>query len=83
MLIEAELDDLHAERLLELQRQINKPLSDLVLEILTRGIDGFSASQESEGQKIYRLFDEAGLVGCMEGDGNLSVDYKEHLWGNE
>jgi hypothetical protein len=27
-----------------------------------------------------RILSETGLLGCMEGDGDLSVDYKHHLW---
>ncbi len=83
MHIQADLDDIHAERLLELQKRLNKPLPELVTEMLTRAIDEIPDPKETEGQRIYRLFDEAGLVGCMEGDGHLSVNYKEHLWGNK
>lgn len=38
MHIEAELDDLHAERLLELQKHSNKSLPQLVTEMLARAI---------------------------------------------
>jgi hypothetical protein len=37
---------------------------------------------ETEGQRILRLLEEAVLLGCMEGDGNLSINYKDHLWGS-
>jgi len=75
MHIEIELEERHAERLLELQQRQQKPLPDIVQDILSHALDA-----ETEGQKIYRLFTEAGLVGCMEGDGQLSVNYKDHLW---
>ncbi len=83
MHIEAELDDIHAERLMELQKHSNKPLSELIAEILAKAIDETTTQPDTEGRKIYRMFDEAGLVGCMEGDGQLSVNYKQHLWGNK
>jgi hypothetical protein len=82
MHIEAELDELHAERLLELQKRLNKPLPDVVAEILTRAIDETTAPAETEGGKVLRIMKDHGLLGCMEGDGRLSVEYKKHLWGN-
>ena len=71
------------ERLLKLQQCLQKPLPEILQKILAQAIDATELAQETEGQKIYRLFDEAGLVGYMEGDGQLSVNYKEHLWGSE
>lgn len=83
MHIQADLDDIHAERLLELQKRLDKPLPELIAEMLTRAIDEIPNPTKTEGQRIYRLFDEAGLIGCMEGDGDLSVNYKKHLWGSQ
>ena len=84
MHIETELDDRHAQRLLELQQRFNRPLSELVAEILARALDEqIPASPETEGQRAYHLLDEAGLIGCIEGDGRLSIDYKQRLWGQE
>ena len=85
MHIEAELDDVHAERLLRLQQNLQKPLTEVVSEILTKAIDQVieAEPQETEGQRIYRIFEEAGLIGCFEGDENLSVEYKKYLWGND
>lgn len=39
MHIEAELDDIHAARLLELHKQTNKPVSEIVAEILAKALD--------------------------------------------
>jgi len=82
MHIEAELDDLHAERLLELQRHSNKSLPQLIAEILAKAIEETTISPETEGQKVLRILEEHGLLGCMEGDGRLSVEYKKQLWEN-
>ena len=57
MHIEAELDDIHAERLLVLQKHSNKPLSDLIAEILAKAIDETTTQPDTEGRKIYRMFD--------------------------
>lgn len=42
-----------------------------------------AVSPETEGVKMLKILENRGLLGCMEGDGRLSVDYKKHLWGNE
>lgn len=82
MHVETELDDVHAERLLQLQKQSNKSLPQLVAEILSKAIDETVIPPETEGQKVLRILEEHGLLGCMEDDGHLAVDYKKHLWGN-
>ena len=85
MHIEAELDEVHAERLLHLQQKLQKPIAEVVAEILANAIDQVIEAEipETEGQRIYRIFEEAGLIGCFEGEGNLSVEYKKYLWGND
>jgi len=83
MHIEADLDDIHAERLLQWQQHLNQPLTEVVADMLARALDETPAPPETEGQKLLRILDEEGLIGCMHGDGNLSVDYKKHLWGSE
>ncbi len=55
----------------------------VVAELLSRALDEIAAPPETEGQKLLRILNEEGLIGCMHGDGNLSVDYKKHLWGQE
>ncbi|NOT12872.1 MAG: hypothetical protein HOP23_13740 [Methylococcaceae bacterium] len=82
MHIEAELDTVHAERLLALQQRLQKPLPEIVADILSTAIDARIEAPENEGQKMLSIFAEEGLIGCLQGDGNLSVDYKQHLWGN-
>lgn len=82
MHIETELDDVYAERLVELQKHLNKPLPQLVAEMLAKVIDETPVPVETEGQKVLRILEAHQLLGCMEGDSSLSVDYKKHLWGN-
>lgn len=80
MRIEAELDEIHTERLLRLQRKLKKPMAQLTAEILAKAIDQATeaALYETEGERIYRILEEAGLIGCFEGDGNPSVDDNKH-----
>ena len=82
MHIETELDDIYVERLVELQKHLNKPLPQLVAEILAKAIDETPIPAETEGQKVLRILEAHQLLGCMDDDSSLSVDYKKHLWGN-
>ncbi|CDI00755.1 MAG: hypothetical protein WAU60_11585 [Candidatus Competibacter denitrificans] len=83
MRIETELDEIHAKRLLELQHHSNKSLPQLVADILIKALDETTFPPETEGQKVLRILKEHDLLGCMEGDGRLAVDYKKYLWGQE
>ncbi len=83
MHIEAELDEARSQRLISMQQRLQKPLTEIATEILAKAIDAGIEANETEGQKMLRIFSEEGLIGCIHGDGKLSVDYKEHLWGNE
>lgn len=79
MHIETELDDIYAERLLKLQNHLNKSLPQLVAEMLAKATDETPLPVETEGQNVLRILEAHQLLGCMEGDGHLSVDYKNHL----
>ena len=80
MHIETELDDIHAERLLALQRRFNQPLPKLVADILKKSLDETTPSPESEPGEVLHIMEKHGLLGCMDDDQHLSVDYKQHLW---
>jgi len=82
MHIETELDSIHAERLLELQKRMSKPLPEIVAEILAKALGETNPSPETEGESVLRILEARRLLGCMEGDGQLSVEYKKYLWGN-
>jgi hypothetical protein len=81
MHIEVELDEIHSERLMRLQQRLNKPITEIAAEILAKAVDETIVSHETEGSKILKIMEKHGILGCMEGDGTLSVDYKKHLWG--
>lgn len=76
MYIEAKLDGVHAEYLLRLQQKLQKPLAEVVAEAIDALNDANMIHQETHGERILRILEEEGLIGCFEGDGNLSVDYK-------
>ena len=80
MHIEVELDEIHTERLMILQQRLNKPLKEIAAEFLARAVDETIAPHETEGSKVLKIMEKHGILGCMEGDGTLSVDYKNHLW---
>jgi len=80
MHIEVELDEIHSERLTRLQQRLNKPLTEIAAEILARAVDEATLPHETEGLKMLKVMEKHGILGCMEGDGTLSVDYKKHLW---
>jgi hypothetical protein len=79
MHINAELDPLHAEKLAKLQAYWNKSISDAIATAIDLAVE----QMETPGAKAFRIFEEEGLIGCMEGDGTLSVDYKKQLWGSD
>jgi hypothetical protein len=35
---------------------------------------------QTEGANALQLMQDYGLLGCIEGDGLLSENYKQHLW---
>ncbi|MDP1666491.1 MAG: hypothetical protein Q8L79_15385 [Methylobacter sp.] len=83
MHIDVELDEIHSERLMRLQQRLNKPLTEIAAEILARAVDETILPNETEGSKILKIMEKHGILGCMEGEGTLSVDYKKHLWGTD
>ena len=78
MHIEAELDDIHAERLNILLERLQKPLS----EVLATAIDAALAKplpqreEDVEASPLYQALDAIGFIGCIETDEQLSSTYK-------
>lgn len=83
MHIELELDDKLAERLLCQRKNIDKQLPEIITDILTKALESSPVEKATEGQKVLRILEQHQLIGCMEGDGHLSVDYKNHLWSDK
>lgn len=68
MHIEAELDDIHAERLLQWQQRLDKPLSEIVTEILSRALDETPTPPANSPRETLRLQ-------ALERLGRLSIDF--------
>ncbi|MDD5035603.1 MAG: hypothetical protein PHE55_12685 [Methylococcaceae bacterium] len=80
MHIEAELDEIHAQRLLQLQRRYGQPLS----LVLARLIDSdwkqaIDEAERDEPSPLFQAFENAGLIGCIGTGEQLSAAYKEKL----
>jgi hypothetical protein len=80
MHIEIELDDKLAHNLLRRQQNSNRSLLDIITEILADAVESGKPGTGAESQNVLQILERHQLLGCMEGDGNLSVDYKKHLW---
>lgn len=76
MQVQFELDDAHAQRLL--QRQLRKPLPEIVAELVIRALDQPTA----DPSPLYRAFAEAHLLGCIDSGGSLSADAKRLILRN-
>jgi hypothetical protein len=76
MRIEAELDPIHAERLRTLQIRLNRPLEDVLGIAIDAALNRLDAEPQSAPSPLYAALDAIGFVGCIDGDEDLSVDYK-------
>lgn len=52
-------------------------------QLILKKTESNETNIQTEGAKVLQIMEEYGLLGCMEGDGTLSENYKQHLWGNE
>ena len=79
MHIEAELDDVYAECLLKLQRRLQKPLAQVISTAIVSALAQLTVEEKSEPSPLYRAFEEAGLIGCIETNEQLATTYKQKL----
>lgn len=80
MHIEAELDDIHAARLLALQQRLNKSLSEVITDLIDANWSrAVLTGTENEPSPLFQAFDSAGLIGCIATDEELSTAYKQKL----
>lgn len=84
MQITAEIDTQHVDKLQQLEKLLSKNTSELI----TLAIDEIYSQQKStelnKGQKAYQIMQQSGFIGSIEGDGNLSENYKEELdWSHK
>ncbi|MBF0471373.1 MAG: hypothetical protein HQL48_08360 [Gammaproteobacteria bacterium] len=55
MHIEAELDDIHAQRLLNLQQQRQQPITTLVAELLAQQIDALPNLEPVQAKSVLEI----------------------------
>jgi hypothetical protein len=79
MHIETELDDIYAERLLQLQGILQKPLPQAIAIAIDTALAQLISEKNDEPSPLYRAFEEAGLIGCIESDEQLATTYKQKL----
>ena len=79
MQITAELDNLHLEKLKKLEKSFQKSTSELISFAIDEVYGKQLPVDLNEGQKAYQIMQESGFIGSIEGDGDLSETYKEHL----
>jgi hypothetical protein len=76
MEITAQLDDEHFQKLSQIQQQTNRNLNDIFVDLINEAIDQRYRQLELPKKNIFEAFEEAGLVGCMSTDPDLSATYK-------
>jgi len=79
MHIEAELDDVYAERLLQLQHRLQKPLVQVITTAIDTTLAQLNSEENDQPSPLYQAFEEAGLIGCIETDEQLATTYKQKL----
>lgn len=77
MHIEADLDDIHAERLKLLQERLQKPLAQVLAEAIDAALA--LAPETDEPSPLCQALDAIGFIGCIETDEQLSTTYKHKL----
>jgi hypothetical protein len=76
MRVNARLDRDHASKFNYIRQRTNQGASD----IMKAAIDIYYEKLHQESSvKPIQLLRESGLIGCAEGDSDLSVNYKQYL----
>jgi vacuolar-type H+-ATPase subunit E/Vma4 len=79
MKITAELDNLHLEKLKNLEKKFQKNTSELISFAIDEVYGKQLSVELNEGQKAYQIMQKSGFIGSIEGGGNSSETYKDHL----
>ena len=80
MRLEAELDDIHAERLMSLQRRLKKTLPEIIASAIDNmALSHSTALEDVEPSPMYQALESIGFIGCIETDEQLSTTYKGKL----
>ena len=81
MHIELEISENLSNHLLLLQKQHKKNLNEMLNLVLTQGIDTLiKQTKEKDKGHVLNIMEKYKLIGCLEEDADLSVNYKQKLW---
>jgi hypothetical protein len=81
MYIEAKLDEIHGQRLMDIQRRLQKPLPEVLATLIDLGQELFPETDEDveEPSPLYAALEDIGFVGCIEAEVSLAKNYKTQL----
>ncbi|MTW19932.1 hypothetical protein [Allochromatium palmeri] len=81
MYIEAKLDEIHGQRLMDIQRRLQKPLPEVLAALIDLGQELFPEPDEDaeEPSPLYAALEDIGFVGCIEAEVSLAKNYKTQL----
>jgi|GEM_PF-566791 len=84
MQITAEIDTKHLDKLHELEKSLRKNTSELISLAIDEVYNKQKETELNDGQKAYQVMQQSGFIGSIEGDGDLSENYKEQLdWSHK
>ena len=84
MQIIAEIDTKHLDKLQELEKKLRKNTSELISLAIDEIYNKQKSTELNEGQKAYQIMQQSGFIGSIEGDGDLSENYKDQLdWSHK
>jgi hypothetical protein len=75
MQLEIQLDDDSVQKLAYIQEQTNQDLSAAIKQ----AIEQYYNQINTTNKPPLQIFQELGLVGCFQGDADLSVNYKTKM----
>ncbi|MEB3339093.1 MAG: hypothetical protein VKJ46_16600 [Leptolyngbyaceae bacterium] len=81
MKITVELESQDYQKLQQLQKNLGKDIDTVLMLAIEEFYD---RHRVAVGAKALEILQRNGFVGCLQGEGDLSVNYKQELdWGNK
>lgn len=75
MQLDIQLDDEAVQKLAYIQEQTNQDLSAAIKQAIEQYYNQINTTNKAP----LKIFQELGLVGCFNGDADLSLDYKTKM----
>jgi hypothetical protein len=79
MNITIHLEDEQVRKLTYIQQQTDLDLSVVVSRDISEVIETHYQQLQTKRESPLQIFEELGLVGCIDGDRNLSTNYKKAM----